>query len=86
MGQIIRANSAEITYENGMVLYVRRMDKRYDWRLLQHHEEGMSSLHAHGETEEVQGVSAGIHQAMVAAAAIFSQVDQAVLEDGSDGE
>jgi hypothetical protein len=88
MGQIIRATDATIHYENGFTMIVERISpesKRFGWRLIM--DDGdVGTVEAMGETEDVGGVSAGIHQAMVAAAAIFSQVDAEVLEGGSDGE
>jgi hypothetical protein len=88
MGQIIRATDATIHYENGARLRVDRHPDtgRYSWSLVLLHADGTGTFEAMGETEDVGGVSAGIHQAMVAAAAIFSQVDAEVLEGGSDGE
>jgi hypothetical protein len=87
MGQIVRANSAIIDYENGAVLAVTRVGKsnRFSWGLRLRQSDG-GTFESMGETMDVEGMSAGIHQAMVAAAAIFSQVDAEVLEGGSDGE
>jgi hypothetical protein len=86
MGQIVRPTRAVIHYENGAVQQVDfvKGTKRFTWKLTLADAAGKGLYMAMGETEEVDGVSAGIHQAMVAAAAIFSQVDQDVLEGGSD--
>jgi hypothetical protein len=86
MGQIVRTNSADVVYENGARLRVDRHPDtgRYSWSLVLLHADGTGTFEAMGEVQEVQGVSAGVHQAMVAAAAVFSQIDQDVLEGGSD--
>jgi hypothetical protein len=70
MGAIVRPRQATVRYENGYVLMVGPRDgDQMPWRL--HHHDRQK---AQGYVVVDEDVGAGVYQAMVGAAAYFSQV------------